>query len=222
MFFNNTTYSCSGASYWGNCDNDLKKPKRRSGYIPYTMSKKYPFFPMTFPVRTRALHSFQIKDENGVDLVNKLVYQLSTRFPFFFSTVFLFSRPFKNPPLFNMEFAVIGKLKMSKKEIESVIKKMGGRVVNGIHNKLAAVISNREEVEKMDSKMTEAKAYNIQVISEEFLSEVENIDSFDALRYISSRNLTDWGGNVCVNKKILNERFYKFINFNLLFSQTHV
>lgn len=103
-----------------------------------------------------------------------------------------------------MEFAVIGKLKMSKKEIETVIKKKGGRVVNGIHNKLAAVISKQEEIEKMDSKMIEAKACNIQVIPEEFLTELENVGSFDPLTYISSRSLTHWGGNVRVSKKILN------------------
>lgn len=99
-----------------------------------------------------------------------------------------------------MEFAVIGKLKMSKNEIESVIKKMGGRVVNGISNKLAAVISNQEEVGKMGSKMTEVKTCNIQVIPEEFLSELKNVDSFDPLAYISSCSLTDWGGNVCIRR----------------------
>lgn len=71
MFFNNTTYSCSGASYWGKCDNDLKEPKRRSVYVPYQMTKKYPFLPIILSVRTRALHSFRIEDENGIDLVNK-------------------------------------------------------------------------------------------------------------------------------------------------------
>ena len=93
-----------------------------------------------------------------------------------------------------MEFAIIGKLKMSHKDIESVIKKMGGRVVNGIHNKLAAVISNEEEIEKMGSKMVEARTCNVQVISEEFLSKLETVDPFS---YIINRSLTDWGGNVC-------------------------
>lgn len=100
-----------------------------------------------------------------------------------------------------MEFTLIGKLKMSKKDIESVIKKMGGRVVNEIHDKLAAVISNQEEIEKMGSKMIEAKACNIQVISEDFLSQLKTIDPFV---YIINRSLSDWGGNVCLIKTLFN------------------
>lgn len=92
-----------------------------------------------------------------------------------------------------MEFAVIGKLNVTKQEIENAIKKMGGKVVIGIHEKLAAVISNEVEIRKMNAKMTMAKTHNIQVISEEFLSSIESCDPFVS---ISSHCLSDWGGNV--------------------------
>lgn len=92
-----------------------------------------------------------------------------------------------------MEFVQIGKLKKTKEEIEKTIKQKGGKVVAGIHNKLAAIISNEKEVQKMGTKMTEAKTKNIQVVSEEFLSDLENIDPVSS---IISRNIADWGGNV--------------------------
>lgn len=100
-----------------------------------------------------------------------------------------------------MEFALIGKLKMSKAEIKNKIRNLGGRVVNTIHDKLAAVISNQEEIEKMEPIMAEAKACNVQIISEDFLSKVEDVDP---LTYIATRSLTDeWGGNVSLIKKTL-------------------
>lgn len=83
---------------------------------------------------------------------------------------------------------------MSKAEIKKKIRNLGGRVVNKIHDKLAAVISNQEEINKMGPLMAEAKACNIQIISEDFLAKMEDIDPFT---YIVTRSLTDdWGGDV--------------------------
>lgn len=92
-----------------------------------------------------------------------------------------------------MEFALIGKLKMPKQNMEKTIRKLGGRIVNGINDKIAAVISNQEEIEKMGPKMIEAKTCNIQVISEDYLSVAETVDPYV---YILCNNLAEWGGNV--------------------------
>lgn len=92
-----------------------------------------------------------------------------------------------------MEFALIGKMNSSKQKIESTIQKLGGKVVTGIHDKLAAVISNEDEIQKMGPKMILAKTCDIQVVSEDFLTEVEKIDP---CRYIICRSLSEWGGNV--------------------------
>lgn len=92
-----------------------------------------------------------------------------------------------------MEFALIGNLSKKSHEIEKIIKKMGGKVVSVIHNKLAAVISNYDEVNKMRSHMKEAKKCNIQVVSEDFLEECKTIDP---ILYIISQSLSEWGGDV--------------------------
>lgn len=88
---------------------------------------------------------------------------------------------------------MIGKLKMPRQEIENTIKQMGGKVVMGIHNKLAAVISNEEEINKMSAKMALAKTHNIQVASEDFLSDIESRDPYLC---IFSHCISEWGGNV--------------------------
>lgn len=62
-----------------------------------------------------------------------------------------------------------------------------------IHNKLAAVISNEEEIQKMSAKMALAKAHNIQVTSEDFLSSIESRDPYLC---IFSHCISEWGGNV--------------------------
>jgi NAD-dependent DNA ligase len=45
------------------------------------------------------------------------------------------------PPLKNMEFVILGKTARPKDELKGEIKRLGGKVVRNIHNKLAAVIS---------------------------------------------------------------------------------
>jgi NAD-dependent DNA ligase len=45
------------------------------------------------------------------------------------------------PPLKNMEFLILGKTTRPKDELKKDIKKLGGKVVTNIHDKLAAVIS---------------------------------------------------------------------------------
>lgn len=92
-----------------------------------------------------------------------------------------------------MEFALIGKLKLSRQEIEGTIKKMGGKVVTKIHDKMAAVISNEEEIQKMGPKMILAEKFNIQIVSEDYL---ESIETNDPRMCIITRCLSEWGGNV--------------------------
>lgn len=104
-----------------------------------------------------------------------------------------FRRPYKHPTLFNMEFVVIGNLEKPTEEIIKTISKMGGKVVSKIHRKLAAVISNKEEIQRMGSKMVEAKKYDIQVVSVDFLTELHPTDP---ILYVISESLSNWGGDV--------------------------
>lgn len=71
LVFVNSTYVCSHmVSAWSKCSNDVKEPQRRSTIIANHLLARYPFLKTNQPVRTRALHSFRLTDENGVDLVH--------------------------------------------------------------------------------------------------------------------------------------------------------
>lgn len=99
----------------------------------------------------------------------------------------------EKPPLYNLEFVIIGKTEKSKDDIKKTIQKMGGKLGTKIHEKLAAIISNPEEVERLGSRMREAKDFGIQVVTEEFLEEVK---SGQAISYITSKSICDWGTDV--------------------------
>jgi NAD-dependent DNA ligase len=52
------------------------------------------------------------------------------------------------PPLKNMEFVILGKTTRPRDELKKEIKKLGGKVVTNIHDKLAAVISTKGKLVK--------------------------------------------------------------------------
>lgn len=96
-----------------------------------------------------------------------------------------------------MEFVLIGDFTKPSNEIERKIRKMGGKVGTSIHARVAAIISNADEVKKMDKQMDLACMYNIQVVSEDFLNEIENPDTdTDPIAYMLCESICDWGGDV--------------------------
>lgn len=99
-----------------------------------------------------------------------------------------------------MEFTLIGKLARTKEEIKIEIEKLGGKLVSSVHEKMAAVISTEDEVEKMNDKMEKAKSLGIQVVPLKFLDEVK---SGNALKYIKTQSICDWGTDVSVNGCLL-------------------
>lgn len=97
-------------------------------------------------------------------------------------------------PLFGMEFMIIGATVKPKDEIENKIKRMGGNLIEKIHEKVAAIISTPEEVSKMGPVMEEAKTIKIHVVPETYIDDVKNIDP---LELIVMSDLSKWGQDVC-------------------------
>ena len=96
----------------------------------------------------------------------------------------------EKPPLYNMEFVIIGKTEKSKEDIKKIIQKMGGKLVSKIHEKTVAIISIPEEVVRMGGRMEVAKEFGIQVVPEHFLDDAK---SGNAVSLIISQSLCDWG-----------------------------
>lgn len=67
-----------------------------------------------------------------------------------------------------------------------------------IHDRVAAIIST-EEVQQMGDQMTAARTRAIQVISEEFLNQIQHPEAdFDPIGYILSESICDWGLDVSI------------------------
>lgn len=81
-------------------------------------------------------------------------------------------------------------------EIEEKIVQMGGKLVDKIHNKLTAVISNDDEVEKMNLKMITVEQYGIHVVSEDILDQLKMKHVTDPALFIELNDISGWGKNV--------------------------
>lgn len=111
------------------------------------------------------------------------------------SNDFTFYRPYKKPLLFGMEFILVGPFTKPRVDVERQIQKLGGKVGAAVHDRVAAIISTSAERRKMGSQMIEARKCDIQVVSKEFLDEVQAPDT-DPILYIISKSISDWGGDV--------------------------
>lgn len=104
-----------------------------------------------------------------------------------------FSRSYAKQPLFGMEFFIIGENKKPQIDIANQIQVLGGKIASRIHSRIAAIISNVNEVEKVGGPMTNAQLHGIQVVPEEFLDEVPNGDPCEL---IAEKNISKWGRDV--------------------------
>lgn len=98
-------------------------------------------------------------------------------------------------PLFGMELMIAGETTKPKHEIELKIKQMGGTVIEKIHENVAAIISNPEQVAKMGVLMEDAKKHGIPIVPDTFIDDIKNIDPIEL---IVMCDLSNWGQNVCV------------------------
>lgn len=187
--FTNTGYKCTGdLTEWVKCENVTQDPEREKCVIPLALKEKVEFLKKyKSTVMKRTLRyippsgkayaqrgpGYSVKKEQEGPRVKK-----------------------ERPPLYNMEFVILGSTKIPKDDIKERIRLMGGKVVTKIHERTAAIISNKAEVEKMNFRMDEAKSHSIQVVPEAFVEHVEKKGG--ALDYIQARSICDWGSDVSI------------------------
>lgn len=109
-----------------------------------------------------------------------------------------FSRSPKRQPLLDLKFAVINSKKENRKKIKQTVNNLGGIVHTRIHRNLAAVISNRKDIQKDSVLLEKAKECNVLVVSEEFLLDAAH--SNDLSQCILKRSLCEWGKDVSIKQ----------------------
>lgn len=174
--FRKSNYICSGnVTEWVKCENILKEPPREPARIPSHLKTEYSFLNKKFSVKNRATKyvaptvSMKVKKEE--EILGPKVHR-------------------EKPPLYKMEIGLIGKLDRSKDEIKSQVEKLGGKLTSSVHSKMAVIISNEKEVEKMSEKMQTAKQHGIQIVPLKFLDEVT---AENAIKYMKTQSICDWG-----------------------------
>ncbi|KFB53218.1 AGAP003230-PA-like protein [Anopheles sinensis] len=173
--FQETAYVCGGnLTKWTKCLNKVTVPLRRKTEISDDLKKKYMIF-----------------REYDCVLGNRIIRQM-TQVPFNREKSIKERNKAKQPPLANMEFVIIGKPAKTEKQLTAKILQMGGKVVQEITKHTTAIISTKAEVQRMSSRMQEAKDLQIQVVPEKF---IESATGGDVLSLITSQAICDWGSD---------------------------
>ncbi|CAG5089293.1 Similar to Parp: Poly [ADP-ribose] polymerase (Drosophila melanogaster) [Cotesia congregata] len=167
-------YQCTSQfSEWCKCSAVFLDPPRSKFVVPDNIKKKHNFLKTFEPCVQRRL----IKVSAPSDIVN----------------VDGFDKKSKRP-LRGMHFVIDDNLKDNKEHLVDDITKLGGLVVDEVHENVAAVISDKSNFKKNSQVIKMAKEYDIQVVSIDFIKEAKNfIDTPVSL--IVDKNFSSWGGS---------------------------
>jgi poly [ADP-ribose] polymerase len=182
MIFAKHGYSCNGQiDEWTQCMNFETKPLRMKCKIPSDLKKVEFFSKYKSKVEDRAVRPSipNIVKQLGKDVGEALEPKVTRQ----------------REPLYNMHVIAIGQLSTPKDELKRQIQKLGGKLVTKFQKNIAVVISTKDEVEKMNTRMEEAKSFDIQVVGEDFLKAVEKGTPTDSIEKIKSMSICKWGSD---------------------------
>jgi poly [ADP-ribose] polymerase 1 len=176
-------YKCNGMiDEWTKCGNFQEKPDRIKCKIPSALKGEEGGFFAKYKskVENRAVRPAP------VDVSKKLNKSMDSNEP---------RVQRKREPLYNMHVVIIGETSQPREDLKRKIEKMGGKLVTKIQEKIAVVISNAEEVEKMNSRIRMVKDFDIQVVPEKFIDEIVGLSPTETIEKIKSMSICKWGSD---------------------------
>ncbi|XP_055614181.1 poly [ADP-ribose] polymerase [Uranotaenia lowii] len=176
-----SAYMCEGnLTEWVKCLNTDPKPPRVPTKVPTEIKDAFPFLKKYKSVVSDRVIKYIPPSLSTTMKKVKKEEQLEPKIKR------------EKPPLYQLQFVILGKTATPKEELKKKIEKLGGKVTTKITNTIAAIISTPEEVERLSSRMQEAKDMQIQVVPEDF---IEDAKGGGALTYITSKAICDWGSD---------------------------
>lgn len=174
-------YACTGdLTEWTKCENKTKDPKRCAVTIPADLALKYSFLKKyKYKYRCRVFRDVVAKDkpvkkeENGDAVVGPRVVR-------------------SKPPLYNMQFNIMGRTKRGKDVLKSTIVRLGGKVTTSYNRDVMAVIAKPSDVEDMGVRMQTIKQNGVHVVPETFVDEAESYAG-KILELLTKVTICDWG-----------------------------
>ncbi|EFX75651.1 hypothetical protein DAPPUDRAFT_55885 [Daphnia pulex] len=173
-------YQCSGnMSGWTKCPNSTTTPERKPFKVPsdlsenYSFLKKYKYVPgqRVIPALTRTIRM------NPTEEVNVKKEKSDSKRP---------------PTLEGLKFIVDSKLEKSKEKVEAEIKKLLGSVGSRVTEKIAAVISTKDNLKEKDSKLKKASELGIHVVDLSFFDAIKASTGESASSIITKKNIAPW------------------------------
>ncbi|XP_011882597.1 PREDICTED: poly [ADP-ribose] polymerase isoform X2 [Vollenhovia emeryi] len=175
-------YKCTGnATEWSKCEYVTQDPKRKKCEIPSDMKKDFPIKSYKSKVKRRM---FKVTAPSSSSSIKKEEDEADGP-----------KVQGKPRPLKNMQFVILGRTQRDKEELKKDIQLLGGTVTTKIHQDLAAVISNENEVEKMNKRMEDVKLQDIQVITEDFIEEAKEYTDAPIM-LLKKKTISSWGGDI--------------------------
>ncbi|XP_011692306.1 PREDICTED: poly [ADP-ribose] polymerase-like [Wasmannia auropunctata] len=175
-------YKCTGnVTEWAKCEYVTQDPKRKKCEIPSDMKEDFPIKSYKSKVKKRI---FKVTMPSSSSSVKKEEDEADGP-----------KVQGKPRPLKNMQFVILGKTQKDKEELKKEISLLGGTVTTKIHQDLAAVISNQAEVDKMNKRMEDVQAHDIQVITEDFVEEAKEYTDAPVM-LLKKKTISSWGGDV--------------------------
>ncbi|XP_020719447.2 poly [ADP-ribose] polymerase isoform X1 [Bombus terrestris] len=193
VYNSGTGYKCTGdLTEWTKCENVMQDPKRKKFVISSDIKEAYPDLKsLKYKVRKRLIKiavpstSSAVKKEDEVDSGPKVEA--------------------KPKPLKHMQFFIIGNIGKDRNTLKKEILHLGGEITSKLHENVAAIISTQHEVDKMSKKMEEAKSFNIQVITADFIEEAKKYTK-PAISLIEKKTISSWGGDLSNKINVLTEK----------------
>ncbi|EZA56984.1 Poly [ADP-ribose] polymerase [Ooceraea biroi] len=175
-------YRCTGdATEWTKCEYVTQDPKRNKCEIPSASKKDFPIKPYKSVVRKRIFEMTASSSSSSVKKEEDEVDGPKVKG--------------KPRPLKNMQFVILGRTEKDKEELKKEILLLGGVVTTKLHGDLAAVISNKNEVDRMNRRMQDVQSYDIQVITEDFVEEAKEYTDAPIM-LLKKKTISEWGGDI--------------------------
>nr|XP_023025730.1 poly [ADP-ribose] polymerase [Leptinotarsa decemlineata] len=181
LVFSKGGYICTGdLTEWTKCTAVSKEPKRKPFKVPESLANEYSFLKKYKYVPRKRVIKEVVPSNSGV--VKKEEDNAEPRVKR------------ELPPLYEMQFVILGNPPKGADVIKKEIISMGGKVITKISKAIMAIISTPEQVEKMNYRMLEAESEDIQVVGEDFLDEAKNnVGKIPDL--IIKKSICNWGSD---------------------------
>jgi poly [ADP-ribose] polymerase 1 len=196
-------YYCSGnITEWTKCTNKTQKPLRLNEFeINKELADEFPFLKKFKFKKRERLFALPLESDDATNPEGEKEKADSAK------------KIETKRPLYRLDFSATSKLSIKNTQVKAIIERLGGKLLTNVSNRTVALISNKEEFDKLPKKVEDAKSSDVHVIDEAFLNEINTCDpsKVDLLEMINKHNLATWGSDLKTRIAFCRETYEKAV-----------